>query len=34
MPRYVVLEHDFPTLHWDLMLEFGSVLQLATHEGA
>ena len=21
MPRYVVLEHDHPALHWDLMLE-------------
>jgi hypothetical protein len=26
MPRYVILEHDHPTLHWDLMLENGSVL--------
>jgi hypothetical protein len=21
MPRYVILEHDHPSLHWDLMLE-------------
>ena len=21
MPRFVILEHDHPTLHWDLMLE-------------
>lgn len=27
MPRYVVLEHDHPTLHWDLMLEAGAVLR-------
>jgi hypothetical protein len=27
MPRYVVLEHDHPELHWDLMLEAGDVLQ-------
>src|SRR2546423_2676596 len=26
MPRFVVLEHDHPTLHWDLMLEVGDVL--------
>ncbi len=26
MPRYVVLEHDFPELHWDFMLESGAVL--------
>lgn len=26
MPRFVVLEHDRPTLHWDLMLEVGLVL--------
>ena len=25
--RFVVLEHDHPTLHWDLMLEFGAVLR-------
>ena len=27
MPRYVILEHDHPTLHWDLMLEAGEVLR-------
>jgi hypothetical protein len=27
MPRFVVLEHDHPFLHWDLMLETGSVLR-------
>jgi hypothetical protein len=27
MPRFVILEHDHPTLHWDLMLEVGDVLQ-------
>jgi hypothetical protein len=27
MPRYVILEHDYPELHWDLMLEVGSVLR-------
>jgi len=27
MPRYVILEHDFPTLHWDLLLEAGAVLR-------
>jgi hypothetical protein len=26
MPRFVILEHDYPTLHWDLMLETGAVL--------
>lgn len=26
MPRYVILEHDYPQLHWDLMLESGMVL--------
>jgi hypothetical protein len=25
--RFVVLEHDFPELHWDLMLECGAVLR-------
>jgi hypothetical protein len=25
--RFVVLEHDHPVLHWDLMLEAGAVLQ-------
>ena len=27
MPRFVILEHDHPALHWDLMLEAGDVLQ-------
>jgi DNA polymerase Ligase (LigD) len=27
MPRFVLLEHDHPTLHWDLMLEAGEALQ-------
>ncbi len=27
MPRFVILEHDHPLLHWDLMLEAGPVLQ-------
>ena len=27
MPRFVILEHNHPTLHWDLMLEAGDVLQ-------
>ncbi len=27
MPRFVILEHDHPLLHWDLMLERGSVLR-------
>jgi hypothetical protein len=27
MPRFVILEHDHPHLHWDLMLEAGAVLQ-------
>lgn len=27
VPRYVILEHDHPTLHWDLMLEAGEVLR-------
>lgn len=24
MPRYAILEHDHPALHWDLLLEHGS----------
>jgi hypothetical protein len=27
MPRYVILEHDWPEKHWDFMLETGPVLQ-------
>ena len=27
MPRFVILEHDHPELHWDLMLETGTVLR-------
>jgi hypothetical protein len=27
MPRFVVLEHDHPVLHWDLMLEAGAGLR-------
>lgn len=27
MPRFVILEHDHPQLHWDLMLEAGPVLR-------
>jgi hypothetical protein len=27
MPRFVILEHDHPELHWDLMLETGGVLR-------
>jgi hypothetical protein len=27
MPRFVILEHDHPKLHWDLMLEAGSILR-------
>jgi hypothetical protein len=26
MPRFVILEHDFPTLHWDLLVERDGVL--------
>ena len=26
MPRFVILEHDHPVLHWDFMIEAGSVL--------
>ena len=27
MPRFVILEHDWPTVHWDFLLEAGSVLR-------
>jgi len=27
MPRYVILEHNHPELHWDLMLEDGETLR-------
>src|SRR5579859_2074330 len=27
MPRYVILEHDYPERHWDFMLESGEVLR-------
>jgi hypothetical protein len=27
MPRFVLLEHDHPTLHYDFMIEWGSVLR-------
>lgn len=27
MPRFVVLEHDWPTRHWDLLLEDAGVLK-------
>ncbi|HVJ84098.1 MAG TPA: DNA polymerase ligase N-terminal domain-containing protein [Caulifigura sp.] len=27
MPRFVVLEHDHPVLHWDLMLEADGTLR-------
>jgi len=27
MPRFVILEHDHPTLHWDLMLECAGALK-------
>lgn len=27
MPQFVILTHDFPELHWDLMLEQGSILR-------
>ena len=27
MPRFVILEHDHPHIHWDLMLEVGSTLK-------
>ena len=27
MPRFVILEHDHPHLHWDLMLEIAGALR-------
>ena len=27
MSRFVILEHDYPVQHWDLMLEAGDVLR-------
>lgn len=27
MPRFVILKHDHPTLHWDFMLQSGGVLR-------
>ena len=27
MPRYAILEHDYPARHWDLFLEAGSVVR-------
>jgi hypothetical protein len=27
VPRFVILEHDHPQLHWDFMLETGEVLR-------
>ena len=27
MPRYVILAHDWPFAHWDLLLEAGPVLK-------
>jgi hypothetical protein len=27
MPRFVILEHDWPRLHWDFLLEAGPVLR-------
>lgn len=34
MPRYVILEHDHPVLHWDFMLEAGGVLRTWRLESA
>ena len=27
MPRFVILEHDWPSRHWDFLLESGPVLR-------
>jgi hypothetical protein len=34
MPRYVILEHDYPVRHWDFMLEAGTVLRTWKLEAA
>jgi DNA polymerase Ligase (LigD) len=34
MPRYVILEHDYPELHWDLMLEVDNALRTWRLKGA
>ena len=34
MPRYAILEHDWPEKHWDFMLETGPVLQTWKLTGA
>jgi hypothetical protein len=34
MPRFVILEHDHPALHWDLMLEAGEALRTWRLEAA
>ena len=27
MPRFAILEHDWPTMHWDFLLESGGMLR-------
>ena len=34
VPRFVILEHDYPELHWDFMLEAGAVLKTCCPLGA
>ncbi|QDV49082.1 DNA polymerase ligase N-terminal domain-containing protein [Gimesia fumaroli] len=34
MQQYVILRHDFPELHWDLMLEYEGVLKTWRLPGA
>jgi hypothetical protein len=34
MPRFVILEHDHPDLHWDFMLETAAVLRTWRLESA
>jgi hypothetical protein len=34
MPRFVILEHDHPVLHWDLMLQAGETLRTWRLESA